>query len=531
MKPLFAYFGFLAFACLTHTSPVGPVQDSSLSNVPSNPSLSLLQNTQYRYHVPGSPITLLLIVHEQRPIERPALFRTIFNAQQALRRQLSKEGNRWLDPDDDPYQVDDKRTGKCMIGMKSIHPGSKGGERLTYLGVLDVMQGLWDVLYLGRNGYNTIYQVKNGSVVVGNGKIVVGNGLVVSWQFEHVQSRSTGSDASRLGTIHPPPNFRPQILQPLSSPKATHHMHCLPAMNPSPWPGIPPITASDLRTYVNENRDHALALLQSAAASAGKGPMVEMPRGSLLIFLTNIIAMCNITPFQAREQDKLEKLDSVNAKLTTFHNFIRESRITCRMCGQCSDKQDASVGIKSEQIGHVRRIDDGSVPGRRNKSRDGNNRIHIDRTRSVRTADRLHRDHVFSHEQDCQLGTLPDPRNRDSGIRFERQKEHGNQRDDAALIEEADALTASNLEGPHSRKRPLEVSVPTGRQEGHGQEEGQARPQLYQRLDNQIPTNPYEGEAEGDLVSHTVQEDTSGTINPETEEQAIQARRDAVEDR
>ena len=62
-----------------------------------------------------------------------------------------------------------------MIGMKSIRPGSKNGERLTYQGVLDVMQGLWDVLYLGRNGYNTIYQVKNGSVVVGNGKIVVGN--------------------------------------------------------------------------------------------------------------------------------------------------------------------------------------------------------------------------------------------------------------------------------------------------------------------------------------------------------------------
>ncbi|KAL9040009.1 MAG: hypothetical protein Q9180_002185, partial [Flavoplaca navasiana] len=140
-----------------------------------NPSLSLLQNTHYRYHVPDSPISLLLIVHELHPIERPALFRTIFNAQQALRRQLSKEGDRWLDPDDDPYQVDDKRTGKCMIGMKSIHPGSKDGERLTYKGVLDVMQGLWDVLYLGRNGYNTIYQVKNGSLVVANGKIVVGN--------------------------------------------------------------------------------------------------------------------------------------------------------------------------------------------------------------------------------------------------------------------------------------------------------------------------------------------------------------------
>lgn len=62
-----------------------------------------------------------------------------------------------------------------MIGMKSVHVGGNDGERLTYRDVLDVMQGLWDVLYLGRNGYNTVYQIKNGSVVVGHGKIIVGN--------------------------------------------------------------------------------------------------------------------------------------------------------------------------------------------------------------------------------------------------------------------------------------------------------------------------------------------------------------------
>ena len=302
-------------------------------------------------------------------------------------------------------------------------------------------------------------------------------------------------------------------------------------MNPSAWPEIPPITASDLKTYVNENRDHALALLQSVAASAGKGPMVEMPRSSLLIFLTNIIGMCNITPFQAGDQDRLEKLDSVNAKLTTFHNFIRESRITCRVCGQCSDKQDAFAGFKSEQIGHVQRIEDDTVHGRRDKSRDVNSEEHVDGTRSVYTANRLHQDHVASHEQDRQLGTPRDPRNRDSRTRCERQKKHGNQADDAALIEEVDAHKVPDFDGHHSQKRPLEVSVHTGRQEGHGQEEGQARPQVYEQLDNQIATNPYEGEDEGDLVSHTVQEDNSGTINPDAEEQAIQAQRDTVKDR
>ena len=169
--------------------------------------------------------------------------------------------------------------------------------------------------------------------------------------------------------------------------------------------------------------------------------------------------------------------------------------------------------------------------GRRDKRRDVNGVEHVDRTRSVHTADRLRQYYVASHEQDRHLGTLGDPRSRDSGTRFDRQREHGNQTDDAALIEEADAHTAPSRDGAQSQMRPLEISAPTGRQEGHGQEGGQARPQLYIQLDNQIPKNPYEGEDEGDLVSHTVQEDTSGTINPDTEEQAMQARRDAVEDR
>ncbi|KAL8991678.1 MAG: hypothetical protein Q9169_007752, partial [Polycauliona sp. 2 TL-2023] len=142
-----------------------------------NPSLSLLQDTHYRYHVPDTTITLVLVLFRRSPIERPALFRTIFKAQQDLRRQLAnpEEGDRWLDMDDDPYQVDDRRSGKCMIGMSSIHPGADDGLRLTYKGVLDVMQGLWDVMYLGRHEYNAIYEIKNRTVVVGHGKIIVGN--------------------------------------------------------------------------------------------------------------------------------------------------------------------------------------------------------------------------------------------------------------------------------------------------------------------------------------------------------------------
>ncbi|KAL8991089.1 MAG: hypothetical protein Q9169_007951, partial [Polycauliona sp. 2 TL-2023] len=175
MKFLFAHLALLFFANFVYTTPLGPfrfgpIPESSIANVPGNPSLSLLQDTHYRYHVPDTTITLVLVLFRRSPIERSALFRTIFKGQQDLRRQLAdtKEGNRWLDIDDDPYQLDDRRSGKCMIGMSSIHPGAHDGLRLTYKGVLDVMQGLWDVMYLGRHEYNAIYEIRNGSVVVGH---------------------------------------------------------------------------------------------------------------------------------------------------------------------------------------------------------------------------------------------------------------------------------------------------------------------------------------------------------------------------
>ncbi|KAL8863144.1 MAG: hypothetical protein Q9178_000519 [Gyalolechia marmorata] len=120
-------------------------------------------------------------------------------------------------------------------------------------------------------------------------------------------------------------------------------------MTHSLWPDVFLVTASDLKSYVNQNREDASALLQSVATTNGKGQMVEVPRGPLLLFFTNVIGMCNIAPSQAHGQDTLEILDSVNNKLTAFHNFIRESRITCRTCGQCSDKNDPRAGFRQER--------------------------------------------------------------------------------------------------------------------------------------------------------------------------------------
>ncbi|KAL8708911.1 MAG: hypothetical protein Q9220_006243 [cf. Caloplaca sp. 1 TL-2023] len=143
----------------------------------SPPSLlgTSLGEKYYRYGVPGTTISLIIVITMHTPIERAALGRTILRSQQELRRMLTKERDRWLDVADDPYQVDDKRTGKCIIGMKSVNVGGKDGERLTYQTVLDTFQGLFDVLYLGENEYTSIFQIKNGTVEVGHGKITVGN--------------------------------------------------------------------------------------------------------------------------------------------------------------------------------------------------------------------------------------------------------------------------------------------------------------------------------------------------------------------
>ncbi|KAL8835823.1 MAG: hypothetical protein Q9176_006704 [Flavoplaca citrina] len=247
-----------------------------------------------------------------------------------------------------------------------------------------------------------------------------------------------------------------------------------------------------------------------------------MPRGSLLVFLTNVIGMCNITPFQAGEKDRLEKLDSVNAKLTAFHNFIRESRITCRVCGQCSD---------NEQTGRVQRVEDGFMPGRRDKRQDVQNMRHVDRVQNDNTTERIRQHHGDNYEHDRHPRTLRDHRDRDTGIRRESQKEQGSQADDAANIEEVDAHTVPNCDKPRLQQIPRGVPLSTWEEEGNGQPASQAGIRLAELLDNRTVTKPDASGNQGDLISHRTQEDTSGIISPNTEEQAIQARRDAVEDR
>ena len=91
------------------------------SRNPSNSSLHrpyLLKEDirRYTYAVPNTPlytnIDMQFLINYDLRIERPALGRTILNGLQRLQAHIAAHGDTYLLPDDDPWQVDDKRTGE-----------------------------------------------------------------------------------------------------------------------------------------------------------------------------------------------------------------------------------------------------------------------------------------------------------------------------------------------------------------------------------------------------------------------------------
>ncbi|KAL9627945.1 MAG: hypothetical protein Q9204_006220 [Flavoplaca sp. TL-2023a] len=142
--------------------------------LPSTP-LAIGDKLIYNYHVPGSTITVYFIIDTTHRIERATMGRALFYERQRLQRRLDDQGNAWLRVQDDPYKFYDRVTGKCMIEMKSIHPGGNDGFRLTYRGVLDALQALWDVMYFKHRTYEAAFQVENGTYLVANGKIAADN--------------------------------------------------------------------------------------------------------------------------------------------------------------------------------------------------------------------------------------------------------------------------------------------------------------------------------------------------------------------
>lgn len=140
------------------------------------PSL-YLQNDDIRrlsYHVPDTNVYLELLINYDMPIERAALGRTILNGQQRLRAHIFSKGDSYLDPEDDPWDIDDKRTGKCVIGVASYEQQTSPEQRMKYSTAVAALSGCWDVLYLGRREFSARFMITEGSLSVGHGRVVVG---------------------------------------------------------------------------------------------------------------------------------------------------------------------------------------------------------------------------------------------------------------------------------------------------------------------------------------------------------------------
>ncbi|KAL9008720.1 MAG: hypothetical protein Q9173_006184 [Seirophora scorigena] len=140
----------------------------------SNPT-ALTTNYKINYPIPSSLLALSLVYMPHRPIERSALGHTLQRAQASRRAYLSTHPDTWVAPADDPFRIDYLRTGKCAIRIESVKRGGPGRERMTYGGVLDVLRGLWEVLFMGKREFESVFEVRNGSEVVGFGTVLVGN--------------------------------------------------------------------------------------------------------------------------------------------------------------------------------------------------------------------------------------------------------------------------------------------------------------------------------------------------------------------
>ncbi|KAL8928152.1 MAG: hypothetical protein Q9208_001862 [Pyrenodesmia sp. 3 TL-2023] len=139
----------------------------------------LTTNIRINYRIPASTLSISLVYTPNRPIDRRALGFTLQRAQLSRRAYLAAHpdaAKAYLNRDDDPFRTDYMRTGKCAIRIESVKPGGPGDRRMTYQGVLDVLGALWEVLYVMRCEFESVFEVKNGTdVVVGWGTVLVGN--------------------------------------------------------------------------------------------------------------------------------------------------------------------------------------------------------------------------------------------------------------------------------------------------------------------------------------------------------------------
>ena len=95
----------ISFQDLTHSFPRNPLPDHSIGE----------DVRRFSYNIPDTPlykhISIDMLIYYHIEIDRAALGRTILNGMQRLRNQIKDHGDSYLLDYEDPWQIDDKRTG------------------------------------------------------------------------------------------------------------------------------------------------------------------------------------------------------------------------------------------------------------------------------------------------------------------------------------------------------------------------------------------------------------------------------------
>ena len=138
-----------------------------LSHLPLNTSTFLNDTSldaMIPYRVPNTPTTLKFVLYPN-PIQKANMGRTILRTQLALRAQIASTyqlRDLPLQPDDEPYKSDPYWTG-CFLGVIAWPPPQPPRfiieYHLTYGVVENVLQGLWEFLYMGNRFVEAAFEV------------------------------------------------------------------------------------------------------------------------------------------------------------------------------------------------------------------------------------------------------------------------------------------------------------------------------------------------------------------------------------
>lgn len=122
----------------------------------------------FSYEIPGTDISIDVVLFIYHPIERAALGAAIFSGRRWLEGRLGEKGDDWLNDEDDPYLS--AVPGRCYIRMDSKKTPS-GRSSMTYRTLLSVFEGLWAVIYLERRDYELSLRIHVAGQLAGYGAI------------------------------------------------------------------------------------------------------------------------------------------------------------------------------------------------------------------------------------------------------------------------------------------------------------------------------------------------------------------------